>query len=166
MAYTRTGYANYAAFPATGSASIIYVDLSNGNEYLWSTSVYVTYTGTQAGVRLGYQDAAWFAANPTFLLGKGQSVYLLQTGTYKIGDGVTALSGLSFLGGSAYTEIEETFTISGSSQVLTHAPIGVSNHYIEGQRATLGQRIVSIVGNLITFDADYTGLSLTSVYKY
>ncbi len=119
MAYTRTGYANFAAFPATGSANVIYVDLSNGNEYLWSTSAYVAYTGTLAGVRLGYQDAAWFAANPTFLLGKGQKVHLLQTGTYKIGDGVTALSGLAFLGGASATPAIQAVLTVGNVATTT-----------------------------------------------
>lgn len=103
MAIVRTGYANYASFPVTGAANIIYVDLSNGNEYTWITSSYVAYTGTRAGVRVAYKDAAWFSDNTTALLGKGQIVYLEQTGTYKLGDGVTQLSALSFLGGSSYT---------------------------------------------------------------
>ena len=46
----------------------------------------------------GYKDAAWFAANPTLILLVGQKVNLEQSGTYKLGDGVTALSALSFLG--------------------------------------------------------------------
>lgn len=118
MAYTRIGYANFAAFPATGSANVIYVDLSNGNEYLWSNSAYIVYTGTQAGVRLGYQDAAWFAANPTFLLGKGQKVHLLQTGTYKIGDGVSDLQTLSFLGGGSTPNIQAVLT-AGNVAITT-----------------------------------------------
>ena len=48
----------------------------------------------------GYKDAAWFAANPTLVLLVGQKVNLEQTGTYKLGDGTTQLSALSFLGGS------------------------------------------------------------------
>ena len=49
-------------------------------------------------VELGYKNTAWFTANPTLILLVGQIVYLEQTGTYKLGDGVTALSALSFLG--------------------------------------------------------------------
>ena len=48
----------------------------------------------------GYKDAAWFAANPTLVLLIGQKVNLEQTGTYKLGDGTTQLSALSFLGAS------------------------------------------------------------------
>lgn len=52
-------------------------------------------------IKLAYKDAAWFTANPTIVLLIGQIVYLEQTGTYKIGDGITALSALSFLGNSS-----------------------------------------------------------------
>ena len=53
----------------------------------------------------GYKDAAWFAANPTLVLLIGQKVNLEQTGTYKLGDGTTQLSALSFLGGSGSAPI-------------------------------------------------------------
>ena len=52
-------------------------------------------------IQLGYKDSAWFTANATLVLLAGQSVHLLQTGTYKIGDGTTQLSALSFLGGTS-----------------------------------------------------------------
>ena len=57
-------------------------------------------------IQLGYKNAAFFAANPTLVLEIGQMIYLEQTGTYKIGDGTTQLSALSFLGGtSTYTSV-------------------------------------------------------------
>lgn len=59
-------------------------------------------------VQLGYKNQSWFDANPTFILLEGQKVHLLQTGTYKIGDGVTQLQNLSFLGNSgasSFTDI-------------------------------------------------------------
>jgi hypothetical protein len=52
-----------------------------------------------AHIQLGYKSAAWFTANPTLVLKVGQRVDLEQTGTYKLGDGTTQLSALSFLGG-------------------------------------------------------------------
>ena len=52
-------------------------------------------------IQLGYKNAAFFAANPTLILEIGQMIYLEQTGTYKIGDGTTQLSALSFLGAGA-----------------------------------------------------------------
>jgi len=52
-------------------------------------------------IQLGYKDSAWFTANPTLVLLAGQIVYLDdQSGTYKLGDGVTDLATLTFLGGS------------------------------------------------------------------
>lgn len=54
-------------------------------------------------IREGYKNAAWFTANPTLVLKQGQRVNLEQTGTYKLGDGTTQLSALSFLGSSTYT---------------------------------------------------------------
>jgi|694.fasta_scaffold91386_6 hypothetical protein len=52
-------------------------------------------------IRLGYKDSTWFTNNATLVLLAGQMVYLQQTGTYKIGDGVTVLSALSFLGAAS-----------------------------------------------------------------
>ena len=57
-------------------------------------------------IQLGYKDSTWFTANATLVLLAGQTVHLLQTGTYKIGDGTTQLQNLSFLGGtSSYTSV-------------------------------------------------------------
>ena len=49
-------------------------------------------------IQIGYKNSAWFTTNATLVLKIGQVVYLEQTGTYKIGDGITQLSALSFLG--------------------------------------------------------------------
>lgn len=51
-------------------------------------------------IQLGYKNAAWFATNAAHVLEVGQIVYLEQTGTYKLGDGTSVLSALSFLGAS------------------------------------------------------------------
>jgi len=57
-------------------------------------------------IQLGYKDSTWFTNNATLVLKVGQTVHLEQTGTYKIGDGTTQLSALSFLGGtSTYTSV-------------------------------------------------------------
>lgn len=53
----------------------------------------------QVPIQLGYKNAAWFTANPTLVLKAGQMVFLSTTSQYKIGDGTTALSALSFCGG-------------------------------------------------------------------
>jgi len=52
-------------------------------------------------IQIGYKDSTWFTSNATLVLKVGQMVHLQQTGTYKIGDGTTQLSALSFLGGAA-----------------------------------------------------------------
>ena len=52
-------------------------------------------------IRLGYKDSDWFTSNAALILKVGQVVYLEQTGTYKIGDGTTVLSALSFLGAAS-----------------------------------------------------------------
>ena len=66
-------------------------------------------------LELGYKNAAWFAANPTLVLKEGQIVYLLQTGTYKIGNGVSTLSALSFLGISSETQTLQNVTDLGAT---------------------------------------------------
>ena len=38
-------YATYAGFPATGTAGIIYIDMSNGKQYRWSGSAYASTGG-------------------------------------------------------------------------------------------------------------------------
>ena len=53
-------------------------------------------------IQIGYKNSAWFTANATLVLKIGQVVYLEQTGTYKIGDGTTVLSALSFLGTGSF----------------------------------------------------------------
>ena len=65
-------------------------------------------------LELGYKDLAWFTANPTLVLKEGQIVYLEQTGTYKIGNGVSTLSALSFLGVSSETQTLQNVTDLGS----------------------------------------------------
>jgi hypothetical protein len=98
MAVIRQGYATLSAFPPTGLANIIYVDLSTGIEYIYTTT-YVLFVPTKVIIEEGVKSASWFTANPGFLLGKGQRVNLdTQQGIYKLGDGVTALSALSWLG--------------------------------------------------------------------
>ena len=65
-------------------------------------------------LELGYKDLAWFGANPTLVLKQGQIVFLEQTGTYKIGDGVSTLSALSFLGISSETQTLQNVTDLGN----------------------------------------------------
>lgn len=77
-------------------------------------------------IKLGYKDSAWFTANAAIILKIGQIVYLEQTGTYKIGDGVTALSALSFLGGGGTQNLQ---------QVINESPTvdGVLTESLDGE---------------------------------
>lgn len=70
-------------------------------------------------IQLGYKDAAFFAANPTLILEVGQMIYLEQTGTYKIGDGITQLSVLSFLGTAASNYLQIVSKDITASTALT-----------------------------------------------
>jgi len=79
---------------------------------------------TSINIELGYKDSAWFAANPTKVLLAGQIVYLQQTGTYKIGDGTTTLTALSFLGGSASTPTIQQVLTAGSTATTTITTTG------------------------------------------
>lgn len=56
-------------------------------------------------IRLGHKNTTWFTTNSTLVLKDGQMVVCsdgANQGKYKIGDGVTQLSALTFYGGSGY----------------------------------------------------------------
>lgn len=81
-------------------------------------------------IRLGYKDSTWFTANATLVLKAGQTVHLLQTGTYKIGDGTTQLSALSFLGAGAgfvpYTGATSDLDLGSNNLTADHIALNVS----------------------------------------
>lgn len=68
-------------------------------------------------IQLGNKDGAWFSANPTLVLLLGQHVDLLGTGLYKLGDGVTDLQTLPFLGNP--TVIQDGLQSGGEITVVT-----------------------------------------------
>jgi hypothetical protein len=103
MALIRQKYANLAAFPGTGTADVIYIDESNGNEYIWNGTTYVAYSPANIGILNARKTDAWFTANPNIILGNGQKIYLsdgtgLYVDAYKIGDGLTTLENLDWKG--------------------------------------------------------------------
>ena len=84
-----------------------------------------------ANIRLGYQDSTWFTNNASFPLLSGQIVYCsdgADKGKYKIGDGTTQLSALTFYGGVAtsYTS-SNGITLTGSNFALGGALTGNTN---------------------------------------
>lgn len=172
MAIVRTGYVNQAAFPATGAVDIIYIDLSNSNEFIWTGS-YVVYIPTQVEVLQARKSVAWFASNGTILLGEGQVIHLSDgaaefVDAYVIGNGIDIIDDLPWKGLKAtiYTEITEPFTVAGNSFTLSYAPVGNYLIFKEGNYMTLGQKLVSLVGVNGTLDDDYTGETGVAIYKY
>ena len=75
-------------------------------------------------IRQAYKDSAWFSANAAIILPQGQVVHLLQTGTYKIGDGTSILSALTFLGGSGGGGAVSSVNTQTGAVVLTAGNVG------------------------------------------
>ena len=82
-------------------------------------------------LKLGYKNTAWFTANPTLVLKEGQIVYLEQTGTYKIGNGSTQLSALSFLGISSETQTLQNVTDLGNFTTNNIETAGITTDYVQ-----------------------------------
>jgi hypothetical protein len=114
-------------------------------------------------IQLGHKDSAWFTANPTKILLDGQIVYLAQTGTYKIGDGITQLSVLSFLGGSAQVNSDWNAT-SGVAEILNKPAIptitGLATvTYVDTQDAL---KVDKVIGKGLSTN-DYTSVEQTKL---
>lgn len=72
-------------------------------------------------IQLAVKDSAWFTANPTHVLLLGQKVYKDdQSGLYKLGDGVTQLSALSFLGNSVVEWGDITGAVTDQTDLITY----------------------------------------------
>lgn len=84
-------------------------------------------------IQLGYKDSTWFTNNATLVLLAGQSVHLQQTGSYKIGDGTTQLSALSFLGTTSELVIATVVNKTGTNLLASqYKAVKVST--AQGQR--------------------------------
>lgn len=57
--------------------------------------------GQNQNITLAYKSLTWFNERAQYVPEAGIHLYLLQTGSYKIGDGNTVLSSLLWLGGGA-----------------------------------------------------------------
>jgi len=90
-------------------------------------------------IQLGYKDSAWFTANATLVLLAGQVVYLQQTGQYKIGNGVTQLSALAFLGSSVIAT--ETQLVTATVVNKTGVNLLASNYQAVKVSTAQGQRL-------------------------
>jgi hypothetical protein len=106
-----------------------------------------------ANIRLGYQDAAWFTTNAALVLLSGQIVYRSTDAKYKIGDGVTALSALTFYGGissSGLTIGTSTITSGTNTRVL------YNNNGVVGEYAVTGTGTTAVLSTSPTFTTDIT----------
>jgi hypothetical protein len=99
-------------------------------------------------VRLGYKDAAWFTTNAAVVLLSGQIVYRSTDGQYKIGDGVTALSALTFYGGVSSGGLTVgTSTITGG----TNTRILYNNNGVLGEYSVTGTGTTAVLSTSPTF---------------
>jgi len=104
-------------------------------------------------IELGYKPLVWFTANPTIVLLAGQIVYLEQTGTYKIGDGVSTLSALSFLGVSSEIQTLQNVTDLGSTTTNAIDTAGITTDYVQLDLTAVN---TNAVGKLIWNNTDGT----------
>lgn len=122
-------------------------------------------------IQLGYKNAAFFAANPTLILEIGQLIYLEQTGTYKIGDGVTQLQNLSFLGTSTpnvqsvTSAATVTPTTTNDEVVVTAQAVALALANPTGTAVQGQSLIIRIKDNgtarVITYDTQYRAIGVT-----
>jgi len=100
---------------------------------------------------IAYKAIAWFTSNAEITLQAGIHVYYGQTGLYKIGDGVTKLADLLWLGGtspspsplpSSWENISGAGTTQGTANISTAKKVfitgGVAGSGIQCADAILG----------------------------
>jgi hypothetical protein len=104
-------------------------------------------------LELGYKNLAWFTANPTLVLKEGQIVYLEQTGTYKIGNGTSTLSALSFLGVSSETQTLQNVTDLGNTTTNSIDVAGITTDYVQLDLTAVN---TNAVGKITWNDTDGT----------
>ena len=116
-----------------------------------------------AVVELRYdpKDTAWFTANATLVLKAGEPAYHATTGQFKLGDGTTQLSALSFLpassgGGSGVPYTGATGNVNlGEYQIrvgqmeLDQSPTGTAGVAITRWNNTLGSTETTLKGGSV-----------------
>ena len=85
-------YANYASLPATGTAGIIYIDMSNGKQYRWSGSAYAATGGGAVDSVAGKVGVVTLATSDISGLDTALSNKAASSHTHSIAD-VTGLQG-------------------------------------------------------------------------
>lgn len=92
---------------------------------LWNDLPYIS--STNVNIQLGYKDITWFNDNPYIILLQGEIVFLEQTGTYKLGDGITELYKLDFLGTTPATPNLADVLLVGNSTGNTNILVETAN---------------------------------------
>lgn len=124
-------------------------------------------------IRLGHKNTAWFTSNPTLALKDGQMVVCsdgANQGKYKIGDGTTQLSALTFYGGVSVSPAWGSITGTLSSQTDLQTALnakqntittGTTSQYLRGDLslATFPTNVSSF-----TNDSGYITSSALSPY--
>ena len=85
-------YANYASFPGTGTAGIIYIDISNGKQYRWSGSAYASTGGGAVDSVAGKVGVVTLATSDISGLDTALANKAASSHTHSIAD-VTGLQG-------------------------------------------------------------------------
>ena len=85
-------YANYASLPGTGTAGIIYIDISNGKQYRWSGSAYASTGGGAVDSVAGKVGAVTLATSDISGLDTALGNKAASSHTHSITD-VTGLQG-------------------------------------------------------------------------
>lgn len=96
-------------------------------------------------------------------------LFLLEDGVTGLYYNVTKSQLAAIFGSPTNKVIGEQQVISGVTLTLANTPIaGTLAGYLNGNRCGIGAgfRILSIVGNTITFDANYTGADFLADYEY
>ena len=107
-------------------------------------------------IQLGYKDSAWFTANASLVLAEGQKVHLLQTGTYKLGDGVTQLSALSFLGASGAVAHNDTTGKQGGTTNEYYHLTSAQHTVVQNTSGTnTGDETAARIGAITNGSTDY-----------
>lgn len=115
-------------------------------------------------IRLGHKNTAWFSANTTLVLKDGQMVVCsdgANKGKYKIGDGTTQLSVLTFYGGTSVLPAWGSITGTLSSQTDLQTALNAKQNTI-----TTGTTAQYLRGDLslATFPTNVSSFSNDSGY--
>lgn len=109
-------------------------------------------------IQLGYKSSAWFTSNATIVLLAGQIVYLDdQSGQYKLGDGVTQLSVLSFLGTNVSVAHNDTTSKQGGTTNEYYHLTSAEHTIVQNTSGTnTGDETAARIGAIVNVATDYT----------